>query len=469
MGTSSSSMASKSNIITIPDGYTPRPYQEELFRYMDTKLADPNTHEAKALLVWPRQVGKDTSCFSYMVKQAARVSGNYFYIFPTREEAKRALWNKVMDDGRKLLEVLPKHAVKSILRQEMFIELNHDVLGVNSTIQIVGLDFNPDAIRGVTPQGVVFSEFAFSDFEVYKNLLAAMRRKGCWQIINSTPNGRNHFYRLYEGARKSDNWFVSHLQGLWPDRDNYLHIHDQKYFTDQIDEGMTTWEDLEREYGCSFSTGMKGAYYVDQIEQAYHTGRIGDYAYDDTAKVYTYWDLGVDDSTAVWFVQKIGNKIVFIDYLEESSKDLQYYVKALEMKGYQYGAHYLPHDANQRSIQTGNTTARMFEEILASNNVDGYVYINERLPVQHGINAVRSRFSRYHFDAARCDAGLKKLELYHRRYDKKRETFLQEPVHDYTSHAADALRMEAISEDIRNDGFYKVNKITVVSDFDLFE
>ncbi len=455
--------------IEIPYNFKPRPYQLDLFQHMEAKLADPNTNEAKALLVWPRQIGKDTTCFAFMVRQAASVSGNYFYIFPTAKEAKKALWDKIMDDGSKLLDLLPEQVIARKSNQEMFIELSFPILGVNSTIQIIGLDLNPDAIRGITPQGVVFSEFAFSDFAVYKNLLAALRRKGCWHIINSTPNGRNHFYNIFQGASQSDGWYVSFKQGLWKDKDNYVFIKPYEYFEQQVKEGLTTWEDLEREIGCSFSTGMKGAFYVDQIEEAYNSKRIGEFSYDDTLKVDTFWDLGVDDSTAVFFRQKINNKIVFIDYYEDSGKDLQHYVKVLESKNYNYGTHYLPHDANHRSLQTGNTTARMFGDLLKDARISDDIWVLERLPVQDGINAVRSRFSRYHFDNEKCIDALKKLELYHRRYDKKRETFISEPVHDYTSHTADALRMEAMSEDIRQDNFYKQNKIQIISEYDIFD
>ena len=141
----------------------------------------------------------------------------------------------------------------------------------------------------------------------------------------------------------------------------------------------------------------------------------------------------------------------------------------LELKNYNYGTHYLPHDANHRSLQTGNTTAKMFEDLLRATGMSSDVWVLERLPIQDGINAVRSRFSRYHFNRDNCDAALKKLELYHRRYDKKRETFVSEPVHDNTSHCADALRCEAMSEDIRQDHFFKENKINVITDYDIFD
>ena len=59
--------------------------------------------------------------------------------------------------------------------------------------------------------------------------------------------------------------------------------------------------------------------------------------------------------------------------------------------------------------------------------------------------------------------------MYHRKYDKRRKVFLEHPVHDTNSHLADALRMEAISEDFVHDGFYDVNKIKIVNDYDIWD
>ena len=103
-------------------------------------------------------------------------------------------------------------------------------------------------------------------------------------------------------------------------------------------------------------------------------------------------------------------------------------------------------------------------------DVDGLVEVLERNPSrQAGILSVRKRFNSYCFDSRNCKEGLAHLELYHRKYDKRRKVFLHDPVHDSHSHAADALRMEAESKDSRNDQFYKVNNFSVITDYDLFE
>lgn len=275
-------------------------------------------------------------------------------------------------------------------------------------------------------------------------------------------------YELDNLVKGRDSWFYSEMQTLWPDKPGYSGIVKMDQIQEERESGMDE-ATIEQEFGVSYSANVKGAFYAEQIDRAISDNRISDFVYDNTLKVDTFWDLGVDDSTAIWFRQKINNKIIFIDYFEESGKDLQHFVRMLESKGYNYGTHYLPHDARQRSIQTGQTTADMLQDILKETKVSDDVWVLERLPVQDGINAVRSRFSRYHFDRARCAEGIKKLELYHRRWDSTKQVFLKEPVHDSNSHAADAIRMEAISEDLRNDGFYNINDIKVDYAYDPFK
>lgn len=447
--------------ITVPQGFEPRPYQLALFQAMDGISGKPGTKKKKAIQVWPRQIGKDTGDFAYMVKEAAVKPGNYFYIFPTKEMARRALWEKIMDDGVRLLELMPSELVKRLSNQEMLMELTN-----GSTIRALGVDKDSESIRGITPTGVVYSEFAYSDITTYRALLPAIDKNNAWIIINSTPNGRNHFYNLHLYAKNSDEWHYTFLQCLWPDRPNYIHVFDQKYFLSLVDSGSMTWEDIEREYGCSFSTGMKGSFYADYLEKAQEEGRIGEFIFDPTLKVDTFWDLGYDDDTAIWFRQRLGNHLVFIDYYEERVKDLSHYVAMLESKGYKFGTHFLPHDARQKNVQTGQDTATLLELLLERAGVTGSVEVLDRSGKQDGINSVRARFPRYCFDYDNCRKGLKHLEMYHRKYDKRREIFITEPVHDEHSHSADALRVEAMSEDLNHDPFFSINKLSIIQEDD---
>jgi phage terminase large subunit len=457
--------------IQIPVNYTPRDYQLPVWKAFDNGFR-------KFFLVWPRQIGKDTTCWAIMCRQAFQIPGNYFYIFPTQKQAKSSLWIKVLEDGTKLLNLIGldqnvtingKPIVTRISHQEMTMELYN-----GSTITILGLDANADAARGITPTGVVFSEFAFSDEEGYKAVLPALRREGCWRIINSTPNGRNHFHRMYTGVKGEKDWFVSEYQALWPDKPNYIHIHGPEYFESLVSAGEATWDDIEREFGCSFAAGLKGSFYSDLLERAKAEGRIGQFEYNSNYKVHTGWDLGVDDQTVVWFYQNIGNTRVYIDYHKWTKPEsASGYVDFLANKPYRYDTHNLPHDAANRRVGQHRvvSTLDLFEE--CAKNIPGmtgqFNIVEKPGNKQHAIDLVRTQLPLAYFNKERCSQGLLHLELYHRKYDKARKTFIVDPVHDEHSHTADAFQSCALAEAEADNHFYVENGGTALDDFDVFD
>ncbi len=454
-----------SKLINVPYNFNPRGYQLEVFKALDGIKGKPETKIKRVLLRWHRRAGKDKACWAYLVKEAATVVGNYFYVFPFASDARRALWENVDRDGFRLVEHLPSELVERKNNQDMLIQLTN-----GSTIRVIGLDNNPEGIRGTSVKGIVFSEFAFSDPSAYRNVLPSLKEASGWSIINSTPAGRNHFYEMDVLAQKSDNWYHSVLQTYWPDRPNYSGLVSPENLRLYIEEEGATEEDAEREYGVSFSTGAKGAVYADAIEKARSQGRVGFFPYKDHLTVQTFWDLGISDSTAIWFVQYDGDRITFIDYHEDSNKSIAEYAQVLSSKPYRYGTHHLPHDGKHRTVQTGLTTVEILEDCCRSERISADVYV-DRAPSKliDGINTVRSRFSRFYFNEETTFDALEKLNLYHYKFDKVRQVFLKQPVHDWTSHCADALRTEATAQlDHELIGSqYKLPKVNY--DYDIYD
>ena len=83
--------------------------------------------------------------------------------------------------------------------------------------------------------------------------------------------------------------------------------------------------------------------------------RITNVPYDPSVRVDTFWDLGVNDSTVIWFVQKVGRAVHIIDFYENRGEGLPHYVKVLQDKGYLYGEHNAPHDIEVRELSTGKS------------------------------------------------------------------------------------------------------------------
>jgi hypothetical protein len=155
--------------------------------------------------------------------------------------------------------------------------------------------------------------------------------------------------------------------------------------------------------------------------------------------VQTWWDLGIGDATAIWFVQTIGLELRVIDYYEASGHGLDHYANLLRGKGYNYAVHLLPHDGDARELGTGRTR----RETLQSLQV-GPVKVQPMQSVDDGINAVRTILPSCRFDVTRCERGLEALRQYRADYDEKGLTIKARPVHDWTSHGADAFRTGAV-------------------------
>jgi phage terminase large subunit len=184
---------------------------------------------------------------------------------------------------------------------------------------------------------------------------------------------------------------------------------------------------------------LKGAVYAAQLRDVDSQGRVTRVPYDSQRPVNTYWDLGVDDSTSIWFVQSLPmGEHRLIDYLEGSGEGLPYYLRELQQKGYIYGTHHLPHDGRARQLGTGKS----IEELMRIAGMK--VMIVPKLSVADGINAARTLFPNCWFDGDKCKDGLQALRHY--TYGEKEELGVKtkEPVHNWASHGSDAFRYFAV-------------------------
>lgn len=430
----------------------PRYYQIPIFKAIDGGIK-------RIIQCWSRQLGKDTTDFLVMVKQAMVYPGNYFYVFPSKEAAFKALWEKIDRDGKPLLGCIPSSRLLKKNDQRLFIKVRSGKDGKEvSTIQVVGLDYNPDSIRGITPRGIVFSEFAYQDADVYKTILPALQQyPDAWVIYNSTPNGKNHFYDLWSRVHLASNvhafgWFTSFHQVLYPEKEGYVPSEISGITVDQIrimqyENGFTD-EEIEQEYGCSFDIGAIGSIYNKNLEEAKKSNRITKLTYNKMKRVDTFWDLGMSDPTVIWFRQVEGTREYFFDYLEVTNKDYDEVVSILKERGYRYNTHYLPHDGNKVVQQTGLQDCDVIEELLSEFGVSGTVEVCPKLPKKTTINGLKKVFSNFYFDEDKCYPGLKALYEYKYKYDKKKKTYSDEPFDNWASHTCDALGTRVAATEI---------------------
>lgn len=402
--------------IVIP--YSPRPLQRELHKALDTKRF--------ALIVAHRRFGKTVAMINQLVrdvmtadpKERPRPRGAY--IAPLLRQAKQVAWDYLKHYTRPIPGMSFNEA-----------ELRAD-FPTGARIQLFGAD-NPDSLRGIYLDACCLDEPAQMPpklwGEIIRPCLADRKGKAYWI---GTPQGRNLFWDQYQMALGSDEWHTAVY------RASETGILDDSELSAMRAE--LSPEEYAQELECSWSAAIKGAYYASYMDQAERDGRIGVVPVDPMVKVHTAWDLGVDDATAVWFVQRVGDEIRLVDYLEGTGQGLEHYALELQAKGYLYGDHIVPHDVEVRELGTGKSR----RDVLAGLGIR--VTVAPKLAVTDGINAVRSILHKCRFDAGRCESGINALRQYRVDYNERLGVNQQRPLHDWTSHAADAMRYLAVSE-----------------------
>jgi phage terminase large subunit len=208
-----------------------------------------------------------------------------------------------------------------------------------------------------------------------------------------------------------------------------------------LKRGMSS-EQYAQEFECSFDAAIVGAYYGKLMTQAEADKRITGVPYEPTASVWTAWDLGIRDATAIWWAQTVGKEIRIIDYYEASGADLAHYVDQLRARKYAYAGHIVPHDAQAKELGTGKSRLEVLSS-LGMNNIT----VAPMHRVEDGINAARVFIPKCWFDANKCARGIDALKLYRAEYDDKLQALKPKPVHDWASHGADAFRYLAMTFD----------------------
>jgi hypothetical protein len=202
-------------------------------------------------------------------------------------------------------------------------------------------------------------------------------------------------------------------------------------------------EMIQQEFYCSWDSGSQGAYYTKQITLAELDGRICNFTIHRHLPVLTYWDLGRRDSTSIWFLQPDGDKLRMVYFYEAHSEGFQHYKNKLDevasMFGFKYLGHFGPHDLTHR--QWGAT---LKSTMAIAREVGINIKMVPPLGVQQGIDAARSIFKDVWFHETFCQQGLECLRHYKKEWDDELRVFSDTPLHDWSSHAADAFRYFAV-------------------------
>jgi len=403
-------------------GYAPRPYQQQVH----------NRLRRFNVLVCHRRFGKTVLAILELIDKALANelhNPQYAYIAPTYTQAKRVAWEY-------LLTYTSKIPGATVNKAELTVTIPRPNRGDKIRFMLLGAD-NPDSLRGIYLDGCVLDEYAQCNPIMWGEILrpALSDRKG-WAIFIGTPKGENHFYKMYRQAvalmdgEENNNWYAAIY------RASETAVVDDEELADA--RATMTEEEYRQEYECDFTAALMGAYYGKYVNQLDKNGRICDFEYSSISPVRTYWDLGISDSTAIWFVQHVAGEIRIIDYHEDSGKGLEHYVKVIQSKPYiyEYAGHGIPHDGAARELGTGKSR----QETLRDFGL--LTHIIERQSVADGIHAARMMLQKnIWFHKTNCGKGLESLKNYQRKWDPKNAMFMDKPLHNWASNGADAFRM----------------------------
>ncbi len=418
----------KPEIIVKLNKFKPREYQLPI---LDAII---NKGYKRVLAILPRRAGKDITAWNLIIREALRKVGVYWYLLPTYSQARKVIWDSIDNDGRSFLSYIPEELIESKNDQQMKIRLKN-----GSLLQLVGSE-NYDSLVGTNARGCVFSEYALQDPRAYQFLRPVLTAIDGWAVFLSTPRGKNHLWELWNIAQNSKDWFAYKMTVA---DTGHISLHDIER---ERASGEMSDDLIQQEYYCSFEMGVEGAYYSKYLDRMRLKNQISIVPWESSFKVHTAWDIGVRDSTTIIFFQTVGQTVRIIDCYENSKQGLEHYIKVIEQKPYTYGKHIAPHDMRVREFGSGMTRLEKAKQ-LGLNFI-----IAPDISIEDGIEAVRSVYSKTWIDETNCSKLIKALENYRQEFDVKKRVYKSQPLHDWSSHFADAMRYLAVSLPKTKDG-----------------
>jgi hypothetical protein len=376
------------------------------------------------VVVAHRRAGKTVALVNHLIRAALLMHGHrgqFAYVAPTYRMAKRIAWDYVRHYSAAVPGVKENNS-------ELRIEYPN-----GSRIMLLGADAIHD-LRGIYLDGAVLDEYAMMSPRVFPEVIlpALMDWEG-WAILAGTPLGANQLKRAFDQAMEgAENW-----KGFM------LRASETKAISEAdlaVARANMSPEEYAQEFECSFAAVIRGAYYGREIAAAESTGRVCDVPYDPALGVTVAVDLGMRDAFACWFLQEhyAGGQIRAIDYREYHGLGLPQVKREIDALGYVITRWIAPHDIAVRELGTGRSRIEVASEL-------GMEFDKAtNMPLADGIEATRSILPLMVFDRKRCGGqAMDALRQYRAEWDEDKQIGSKTPVHDWTSHCADALRTYA--------------------------
>ena len=412
--------------------------------------------------IWHRRFGKDDCALHGTCVKAHQRVGNYCIMLPQEKQVREALWEQVNPHTGipRLEEAFPSFLREKTNEQQMRITLKN-----GSKIVFAGSDNFKNKI-GSSLAGIVWSEWALSDPTSYTYLAPMLKENGGWAVRQGTPRGKNHAYRTYLSGLDNPKRFSQLLTIEDTGAIDYLDLDEikQEYYDIYADWDIAEAM-LRQEYYCSFEAAIPGAVWGNKLARLDTDGRICNVPHDPQYKVHTAWDIGRSDSTAIWFYQVINDKPRIIDFIQNSQKDVDWYAgqllgrevridlikdelkvkqgkdieEAAHRQKYTYETIGLPHDAKAQTLAAKKSVQQQLAAVFSYKQIK----IVPRLSIADGIVAARKVLDLVVVDES-CQEAIDILKQYKYKVDEETKSISDKPIHDWTSHCADAFRYLAV-------------------------
>jgi hypothetical protein len=373
-------------------------------------------------LVCHRRAGKTVACVNELIRAAlttTRENGRFAYVAPQYSQAKDIAWGYVKQFTG---------AIPGIQYNES--ELRADFPN-GARVRLYGTE-NESRLRGLYLDGVILDEYADIHPRVFDEIIRPLLsdRQG-WAVFIGTPMGHNAFYETYQRSLQSDEWYSIMLKASQTGILDPVELEAAK--RDMSEDAF------EQEFECSFEAAIKGAVFGKEMKMAEEDGRITSVPYDSSSEVWTGWDLGIGDATAIWFVQQVGREPRIIDFYMARGASIDHYVKVLKDKPYNYARHLLPHDADKTELGSGQSIIEQLKGMGVRNT-----RVVKKLSIHERIEIGRRFLRMCYFDRKRCHEGIEALKVYRYEYDALTGVNSRKPIHNWASHPSDAFTYLAV-------------------------
>lgn len=405
-------------MIRVQIPYAPRHYQQEIHR--------DNTRFK--VLVCHRRFGKTVYAVNDSIRRVLTCPldrPRIMYLAPYQKQAKSIAWDYL----RHYSAPIPGIRVN---QQQLTVDYPN-----GGRITLAGAD-NVDAHRGIYLDHVVLDEYAQMAPRVFSEVLrpALSDRSGSATFIG-TPMGRgNGFYDMFQRGNPDGPDMLPHWKSwLLTVADTGL-IPPDELASARLEMSQ---EEYDQEFMCSFDAAIRGAYYGQIIADLQRDGRITSVPHEPSLPVHTVCDLGVSDAFAIWFFQFAGKEKRVINYKEYGGMGLPDVIREMKALPYNYGDHVAPHDIRVRELGTG------VSRLETAMQLGLHYQVCRNIPIMDGIDATRNFLKGCWFDSKNCHHGLEALRNYRSQYDPVKRIESSKPLHDWTSHGADAMRYAAVT------------------------